>query len=712
MMLRVNDIYLDFNADIDIDRKIKLFENIDEVDGDVSFAFEVELTSNNITALGLPFPDSYTKRVYNVANTEALDNNGLLINKGSIRVEKISDRFASCSFLGGNSNWFALLTGNMTQLSLSRYDEELTRSNIVSSWTRTEGLVYPLIDTGALITRGYINAMTEDFVGCFYAHTLIKEVFQQSGIKVTGELIDDPFYKKLIIISNGRNKQAINDRSSYIGKTVTQTITPSSVVITYHDETTDPYYDGAQNNYSPDRYTADVKMNVVFEVNIVTDIGSGSSAGLIVYVSGVEVYRDGLGGDFGDQFTRTIELTLESGDYIEAFLERTTGSNFDVTGGYFKVTPVFLYKSFGSSSVPLWTKQQFVSNVFSLFNSIIAYDSFTKTITVNLFDKIKQKTPIDLSEFISVETEDYTEFISNYAMVNNFSYDEGNDPDVQEYNVSQFIKYGAGMINVDNDFIEKNTDVLESEFASPVSYINRIFNSSLERINYVELEEIEEFDITSVTDSGGVPRFNITDADDHFISGRLVRIDTDVVDYNGDFVITSVTSSYITVNGLDYGSNATGTATSLQHQLTTDDNVYIFVFSGQQDTNDLFDKNSIFIDSTASGNFAIAYFNLLKTGNVIDSLFKQGLSFGSINSPLSFQRNLLQSYWRQFERVLNDPVKLMCVGNLPWKVYNEIDFLRPITIRSIETSNLYYCNRISGYKNSFMPCGIELIKLP
>ena len=73
---------------------------------------------------------------------------------------------------------------------------------------------------------------------------------------------------------------------------------------------------------------------------------------------------------------------------------------------------------------------------------------------------------------------------------------------------------------------------------------------------------------------------------------------------------------------------------------------------------------------------------------------------------------MIHSYFRLFSQVLNDPVKLIQTAMLPYDVYNRIDFLRPITIKTLESTNMYYLNRVTGYKESYLPCTLELIKLP
>lgn len=722
MMLKVNGQYLDFNGDIEIEKKIKLFEDIETTDGDMSFAFEVELTSNNITALGLPFPDSSSKQVYNQIPTEVLNDEGQRINYGSIRVERIFGRFVSCSFFGGNTNWFVMLNGNMTDLDLSRYDVSLTQLNISNSWSNTEGIIFPLLDAGGLVTRGFLSTVTEDYIGCFFVHTLMKEVFKQSGIKIQGELLEDPFFLSLTMAANGRSTDQINSRKSYVSKTTLQSIPATSDpadVVTFDNDSILPFFDGSQGNFdlANNRYVADIKMNISVTYNFNVD-GSGfiGVIGFYIYKNGVVEEAASMISDTTSNIpiSKTYIISLEAGDYIDFRVKEVLNvlGSSDVLSGNITITPIFLYENYGVSSVPSWTKQEFVSNILSMFNTICIYDPFTKTLTINLFNKIKEKQKIDISQFIDSSETDYSEFISSYGKLTNLRYQDGNEVDLQEYNIYNFLKSIFGSIDVDNDFIEKTSDAVELDLSSPVSYQHPIFNNSMERINFIEMIESESGEITSVTDSGGTPRFNINDADQKFVDGGIVRILTNVPEYNGDFRIFTVTSTYIVVVGLGYISDATGEATMLNHSITQDDNVYIFAVTRNEDTNDVMDKGGFFLNGNIENSVSMAFFSMMRLGRDIESRYTQGLTFGDVNNPFFFQRNIIDKYWTQFARILNDPVKQKCVCLLPFKIYNQIDFLSPVMIKTLDTSNLYYCNKISGYDNSYTACEVELIKLP
>lgn len=713
MMLKVNGEYLDFNGSIEIEKKIKLFEDIETTDGDVSFAFELELTSHNIKTLRIPFPDSRSKRVYNVQDTEVLTDEGLRINKGSIRIESIRGRIASCSFFGGNSNWFAAISGNLTDLNLSRYDRPLDYIEVIDSWSDTEGIVYPIIDTGTLITRGEPYLVVEDFVGCMFVHTLMKEVFKNSDIKIQGELINDPFYKSLVVVSNSRSIEDINNRKSFVEKNSFQVISSATpALVTFDNDSVLPFFDGSLDNYnlSLSRYVADIPMSLNVKYSIEHEAVNLVPLETYIFLNGVQLTRDLTNGNDTNS-SRSYNIRLDAGDYIDIRASRAALST-DFYSATATFTPLFLYESYGSSTVPKWTRQQFVSNIFRLFNCISSYDSISKTLTINYFDKIKQKQSIDLSEYLQVDTIDYTEFIGNYAKQNVFNYQEGSDEELAEYNVSSFIKYGSGIIEADNDFIEQTAEVVESDFSSPISYRNTAFDGSLERINFVEYDEVETRDINSVSDDSGIARFNITDADDYFEVDDVVKIVSDVSTYNGEFIVSVVTSTYIKMTNLAFDSDATGTATKVDHKITSDDNVYIMSVTKITQSTSLFGTGDFLFNGVSQSSTMLAFFNLLRLGNSLEQNYKQGLSFGAVNTQFQFQKTLLDSYWRQFDNIVNDPVMCKAIGHIPWKVYNSIDFLSPVIIKTLETSNQYYINRITGYQNSYTPCEVELIKLP
>ena len=258
--------------------------------------------------------------------------------------------------------------------------------------------------------------------------------------------------------------------------------------------------------------------------------------------------------------------------------------------------------------------------------------------------------------------------------------------------------------------------MISSKFTSPISYEHPKFKCSLDRIEFIELEEDEEASITSVSDNSSKPRFNITGANQIFAINDLVKIEAlEGQDdrYNGQFVVGGISSTYIElIGGPAYNGSITGKVTRLQQVLTTSENNFLMSFIKATDVTDISDNTGFYFNQSFISVFSLGFFNLLRLGHNIESKYTQGLSFGIIDDRLFFQKTLIETFWSQFQRILNDPVKLIGRGYLPVPVYKRLDFLQPVYIKTLETSNLYYINRIGGYEDQSTACDIELIKLP
>lgn len=720
MMIKANGEYLDFQGDITLEKQIKLFEDISSTDGDFSYAFELQKTIQNSRILQSPFPDNTTKQVYQKIPAELLSDDGLSISSGYLRIERITDVY-ECSFFSGNNNWFALLDGTLNTLDFSDYEEDLENDVIIDSWARTEGVKYPLVDAGNLSTRSNDVYMLLDFVPFVFVHTIFERLFSEIGIKIQGELLDEPRYQKMMITNSSVSQNEITARSSNAQKDFQNFISGGlDEKLTFPVDSPLPYFDGSQNNYdtSISRYTADIKMlvNVEFALNFSGNILFAWS----IVVNGVFTVDGTLDGAGSQDSTKPLlvyksNILLDAGDTIEIW-GRSVLITSDVTSGYFKVTPTILYKSFTENFLPKWTKQDFVSNVFKLFNVISSYDNKTKTLTMNLFENIKSKEPIDISEFVESSEVDYAEFISNYYKKNNAIYQQPSIEEVEEYNDSNLVTNGGGSIEVDNDFLGKSGEFIASDFSAPFDYYNAVFDSPLARLNFNTLELGDNFAINTINDDSGTLEIEVPSG--HGIRvGDLVRIkDSLVLQYNGDWAVSAVTATTIHPREVSYAGDADFTLTKLNTVRNASQDVFIAIDSGPQDMADFTGKPFILIshDETITGSGgdrpSLAYFNMPDVNKPINDLV-QGAAFGRGNNQLSYQQTLLESYYHLFGKILQDPVMLKPTAYIPYKVFLDIDFLRPVYIKSIESVNMYYLNRITGYDSSFKPCTLELIKI-
>ena len=729
-MIKLPSGYLDFNGDIEVEKQIKLFEELSTTDGDYSYSFTVERTANNIRLLENPFPDNITKRVYEKQDCEILSDEGEQIYFGALRVERVTDVF-ELSFFAGNNNWFGLLSSPISDAGFSDLDTDQTISNILVHMGFDEGIVFTLVDNGALVTRGYRQVKVEDYVAGIYVHTVFKRIFQHHSIKLEGDLFNEPLYWKLITQRNGKSQAELDASASYVEQSVTVARPGENIEypVVFQNDSVYPYYDGENNPFdlATNSWTAPLRMLIDIEMSFTPQIVDASyNQRIYIYINGVFTFVD-VGLDAGglynsatpgsqDSFTLKRSFVVEQGDVLTWTTEwqQSLGSTQnDVLRGWVKITPKYIYYVFGNSVVPNWSQQQYVSNIFKIFNVLPSYNAFTKTLTCNIFDKLRDKEPIDLSPYISATEVDYIEFISNYSKINKLSYKQVDFDNLKDYNIQNFFPYGTGAITADNDFLDDEDDMIESDFSNPQSYYNPVFDMSMERLNLITIQAEGTANLTAVNDASGVGRFVVDK--DLFLPDDLVRIESNDPFYNKDWVVDTVTSEtspgaedgYITLVGLPFDLNATGTVTKMVHKYNEVDDVYLLVNIPFYLVTNFSGFTTIFLESFARTEMSTAFFNLLQTGRQINSDYGQSLSFGVIENPFFYQRTLMQTYWGLTQRIFNDPVKLLSDVYLPHLVFKRIDFQRPVTYTTLETSNRYYVNRVTGYGHAQM----ELIKI-
>jgi hypothetical protein len=565
---------------------------------------------------------------------------------------------------------------------------------------------------------------------CIFVKDVFRRIFNKTSIKVNGDLFNDPVFNTLILSRNTKDQSDIDNRSSYAKNNNNQVVvTPPTDTTTdkiiFDNDTDYPYFDGSLNNYSTSsyEYTADVKMKVKIEISIKLSFSGGSISDqtyITTFVNGVYVFSKQATVPTSAFPSLTYELTLEAGDVVDVrILTITAAGAKTVTisaDSTFKVTPIYLYFVSGKSLVPQWSQSKFVINIMSLFCCICDFEPTSKTLTIDFFNNIKSKEPIDLSDFVSEPQTDYSEFISLFGKSNLLKYQDSDIDEIKEYNLSQFVEYAAGTINVDNDFLADTQTILESDFQSPVSYINGAFSASLERITFVNLVDNGENEFTNVVDSSGTARFEVAD-DSIYRVGELVRVtESSNPSYNGEYVIASVGSGmgFIVLRGVPFeNTTVTGKITKLQHEINNNDSVFLFINTKYKiDNVSRYSRlTNYYIGPNQYPNVAYAFFNMLNTGLPINDVYNQSLSFGSVNDTLSYQRTIIDTYWGSVSGILNDPVKINSIGHIPKRVFNAVTPLRPIRITTELTDDLYYLNRIGGYNDSHLPCEVDLIKL-
>jgi len=735
MIIKVGDEFLDFDGDIEIEKQGKLIDSLDNVSGDYSYEFDIPSTTKNLSILKIQHQNQ-DKIIFKNVNAVILTDTGTEIYSGFLRVGACYDKIIQCTFFSGNTNWISKITSKLSDLDFSEFDVDYTLDTIIDTWNNgaDNGIVFPLVDKGNFADRlanvwvkndvDYSFFSQNDFQPFVFIKDVMKKIFAFHDLKIEGELFSDALYNDLVITTtNSKTAERIKERTTYAGKTSTQTISSGSFTkITFVDNV-DPYSDGSKNLWdnSTSRYTADVRELVLFEFLFRFNISSDTQQyDVNVNVNGSTVFTNNF---YWDNHVASSGAILNPGDYLEIEVKPHSSSTNVLAGSYFKITPQKFYTAYYSDYVPEWSSIQLISNVFRIFNVIPCYDPYTKTVTCNLMKDLKYKTPIDISDYIDYSSPenrfDYIEFVSDYGKVTSLKYSESSEQSVKDYNSANVTKFGNGFISIDNDYINATQDLFTLDFCASKNYVNNISQISLLKLNKVSETLSESKDINSVTDDSGDAKFNFTSPPPSPLAiGDVVRITDADLNYQGTGVISFQSVGEFKLEGVTYR----GPITSASFQVVTYDestqsDVIIAIHKKSISVSDISPYSDItIIGGNPRNTFTIstvsyAYFSRNNQPSLNINKLKYGLSFGPLNDDTFYQLDLLDQYYTDVENILNDPIKAYYILNIPERVFVNTSVLYPLKVVNKEIAGLFYFNRITGYKSSDKPCIFELIKI-
>lgn len=714
MMIKVGDEYLDYDEEIIVERSAKLIEAISENKGDFSYSSTLKRTTTNNRILRL-YSLNQSNQIFNTKITSQIeDNSGNVIYRGFIQITSVDSLEIDFTFFSGNTNWFTQISGTLYDLDLSEFDTENTIANITSTWGNSTGIVFPIIDKGVLskatsnrlVKNQTLDFQFDDFKPFLYVKDLIGKIISQNGLKISGELLTDPIYNKLIVTSNPTRvpKERIDANTAKVGRLTAQAITTTPATLELVD--TDPFFDGSNDNWDNTlfRFTANADMRVSITPDFSFSVSQQYQ--LDIYKNGVLIRTAYI-----PKTTTGLPINMGVGDYLEFQLSSASSPANLKTNSSITIEPVSFNNIYTSDFMPELSQLDFISTVFKMFNVVTSYDTFTKTINTTLFKTIKSKDEIDLSQYVIDYEIDYTTLLESFFKTNFFAYNHQDLKVVESYNVSNPTPLGGGTIDINNEILDDRGTILELDAIAPYSYFNEAFQMWMINLNYLETSRGQEREITSVTDNAGIARFNYTgNAEGIFVNSVIEIYDTDDENYRGIGIVSAALPGYVEVRGLSYISDTTGYFTVMSYD-PIDSSLPIFaIHLPGLNVTQFSSLDSFYINGTEYTMADYAYFYKPRLQFDIDSeIFS--LAFGNGNEVEDYQIPLIDNYYGDFVKILNDAQLLKISTMLPFNIYNHLDFLSPIRIKNSQFNGKFYLNKITGYTNSYTPCTLELIKL-
>lgn len=713
-MLKVNDEYIYLPEPPQIVQQAKTADLLESA-GDFSYQFGIPNTAENRRIIG-----------FDTLDVDAdLMSNGETIFSGNLSVERRADKIY-CSFSSGNTNWFAILGNKLVSDVPIEYTDHLKypivntspSATLVSSWTNTEGIVFPFMDRGRLRDWVLDRVDTGDFLPLVFIRDVMQAIFQSNGLKLQGDLISDGFYNTLICGSSGgvasagqaeSMKRYVEGYSISVGKTVAQLINTTPQKVTF-DQLTNPYYNGTFSPWnSSSQYVAGAEIATAFRLNF-------NFSGSVTYT--ITLRKNGaiVGTltDTGDQIDNILlpgGATMVAGDVFEVWASVSAGStSIDSTS---KLAVNFLsfdhyYPQFflGPTS-----QKDFVKSVFTMFNVIASYDKYTKTVTCSLFENISSREPQDLSPYVHSHELDYVEVLSDLAKDVIFQHQEGESEGQPEYNEVNEVPFAGYKISPERVGLADKKDI-ETIFTATKDYFNDRFRASLMDLGATKFTTNDgEIDIVSVADDGaGIALF--TTSDDHNLKQlEYVRIsNTSNGDYIGLGLIGGVPApNQFKISFLAFTSTATGTVNSVSRESALDaDVIFLASYVPNMLVSDFSELSTVNYAGTSYTRIAWAYFLKEGFGLPIDNLRKTA-AFGQDENY--FNITLMDSYYNLFERSIRIPTKCKTEMIIPEKVFKALDFARPVILNTPEFQYRFALQKTSGYIGSEFICNVDLIRI-
>lgn len=714
MRLKRGTEYLEFDENVALQYETSWSKSISS-SRIVSVQFNIPATSHNIGLLGIGSINQKDKEIYhNFTWTLETDAQNII---GYLRIESNDNGIIGCSFLSNGFDFLTIITGNLSEIYFPTYT--FTGYN-----TDDEGWVCPLVNNGnntRMITNDFSNYETQNNLPCFYVKTIIQNLFNGFGIKLLGDITNDWVYNHLVISNDSvrveYNDQYIDSKTVFVGKTASQAVAAPNTTVTFDEGGI--YFDnpGLWDD-SADEYLAEFSQDLIAEINIITDT-SGNYGVAIVDSIGTTMVSFAITGQ-SSGYKKVAWDTTTVGETFHVIISKIGGGAFNILAG--SSLKIYPFNRFGFNGVdiktdplaeylpafilPDMTNKDFVSFVFSFFNSVISFNPSSKELTVNLFKNVK-RNEVDWSDKIVSYKLDYIEVVNEYAKRSTVIWEDADDDFIDLYNARNVNQFAGGAVIIDNDFIEQEDELIEIPFAPSIQELNDIAKAYLPTFNFFNRSYSTQIvTVTSVTNAAGNAQFNT--ANGTWEEGQYVELSgfTEAT-YNGIGKIESVLGNNLTVEGVAYVSNDTGTATQINIQEQKQTPRLLLVLNTP--VSSFSSLSSIDYGSTTKSTVPYAWVVKPKVGRSIDTV-KNTLAFDNITLSGFEGLTIKENYFKEFEDMLNDPIKLIGTFNLTHKDFINLTPSTAIRIKTEQFNCLFFLNKIPDYLVNPSE-ELELIKL-
>ena len=727
---------LDFSGDVGLTKQCANFFDF-KIKGDVSVNLRLDNNSVNRRLLNYYGPNQ-SGVVVKVPFSMVQDSN--VLSRGYVVVRDSDDKTISAFYISGNSNWFQDFQFNLKDIVFR--DKFTVLANALDAQkSATEGIIFPLVDWWANGKRGadahfsMIRAYTPDTPSplceihpCLYLHTLVDEMARYAGVQIDGDLVDDKLYKKIIITPEGPEyfvPDSIID-SNWIRIAANQGV--------LYNDALDPQVvqlgsliDGGPNlQYDPSTYSFTATVTGTYRADVELNVLPATTYDIWFYKNGSVLTQIQTGNL--DSKSGTIFFNLNAGDYLQLFVDRTTGSGnyrMNGTGGRTMVT-LKLEKRIGSVPAPdlggytlLDTMGYVIPNAIcpdmkaidlvkflaAYFGCSVSYDEYSDTIKLNKIASFRRESAEDWSDFF---VDAKTKWDNKVAANNFIQTKEGPEEDIVSYNAQSLVRYGGGTIETDFDAVETR-DLFEIPFAGSYDKTNGSkSNMFFPYIKFYELEQVESVAYSGVVNAAGFAQFTST-FNNPIETGCVFYVISNSGAYTGFYpLFTSASATTSPQLFVTYTANDAGTIIMFKTTPLNTVNRLLVCNTGTLISDIGGSSVGLYLGTILQTTQTLApacWFDKPIDGRIGIDAYKESLAIDSNkNSSVTISERYLGPIKEAFKKPM-----IEAEFNLPIAVFQNFNFDNYIYLETKDLTGYFLVQKIENYKDALTPVKVELL---
>lgn len=198
----IDDQLVDLSPDqvVATTKQVATISSLKDVKADFTRTFTLPYTQTNDKILGFTkLVDNRDKRPYRFLSAKITVGSSDILTNGVARIKQTSSGYQVNLFSGIVGFFAALGNASIKSLDWSDFDHTWNTTDIGARLISTNGYCYPLIDYGTIGDNPDGNLWAENMYPATFVKEIISRIVTQNGFTISGKLINNAEYAKLLL---------------------------------------------------------------------------------------------------------------------------------------------------------------------------------------------------------------------------------------------------------------------------------------------------------------------------------------------------------------------------------------------------------------------------------------------------------------------------------------------------------------------------------